>query len=86
MSQTTNQNQYNFDIKVSDSAGGNYGDIIGTLNDAQGMTDALANQIVKAINAITTPAGVTINATVDKQTVTWVSYSTGYGTNPITFS
>ena len=50
------------------------------------MTDALASQIVTAINAITTPAGVTINATVDKQAITDVSYSTGYGTNPITFT
>lgn len=51
-----------------------------------GMSDALASQIVEALRGIVPPAGTAIQCTVVKQAATTTEYATDYTTNPINFT
>lgn len=85
MSQTNSQSQYSFNIATTVTASGNTDQTTWTAYSQNGMTDTLASQIIWALRGITPPAGMTISATVSKQDVTDVVYTTGY-VNPLTFT
>lgn len=84
MSQSSFQSRYQFTIQMNSGMNSSGG--VWEFDSTSGMTDALANSMVQAIRAITPPVGVTINATMAKQDVTDVVYTTDYSTNPVAFN
>lgn len=85
MSQISAQSQYTFTVTTTQTATGNSDHITGMAYSQNGMSDALASQIILALQTITPPVGLTLAAVVTKQDVTDTVYTTGYA-NPLTFT
>lgn len=84
MSQTFSQTIWTFQLTTSNTNGYD----MATLNAyaQNGMTDEWANAIYQALNGVTPPAGCQLQITVSKQDVSDTQYTTGTGTNPVTFT